>query len=51
MHPDGYTYAWIRDKDTGVDSVGKDVGQVKFGEGWDRANLQFADVDGRVFPS
>lgn len=50
MDEKGYTSAWIRDKDTGVDSLGDDAGQVKFGEGWDRANLQFADADGMVLP-
>lgn len=51
MNTKGYTNAFIRDKNTGVDSLGDDIGQVKFGEGWDRANLQFADADGMVPPS
>ena len=50
MDTKGYTSAYIRDKETGVDDVGKGIGQVKFGEGWDRANLQFADADGMGFP-
>lgn len=51
MNREGYTTAWIRDKNAGVDSLGEDVGQVKFAEGWDRANLQFADADGKAFLS
>lgn len=51
MGPQGRTTAWIRDKDTAWDDLGTDVGQVKFAEGWDRANLRFADVDGKLLLS
>lgn len=42
MEPDGRTTAWLND-DT---STLRDVGQVKFSNDLDRANYQFADVNG-----
>lgn len=44
MERDGRTTAWIRDSNGKWDNAG----QVKFSEGRDRANLHFADVDGKL---
>lgn len=45
MEPDGRVTGWLNPT-TGL----QDIGQVKFSEGWDRANMRFADVEhqGRV---
>lgn len=40
MEPDGRITAWLNTA-TGL----QNVGQVKFSEGWDRANIRFADVE------
>ncbi|KAL5083333.1 hypothetical protein Trisim1_001784 [Trichoderma cf. simile WF8] len=40
LEPDGRITAWLNTA-TGL----QNVGQVKFSEGWDRANIRFADVE------
>ena len=47
MEPDGRTTAWLREDD---DNDWIDAGQVKVGEGWDRAYYRFADADGMSIP-
>jgi len=41
LEPDGRTTAWLN-RATGI----VDAGQIKRTEGWDRANMRFADVEG-----
>lgn len=43
MEPSGRTTAWLQ----GDDGSLEDVGQVKVSDDLDRANMQFADVDGK----
>ncbi|KAK4167804.1 CE3 protein [Cladorrhinum sp. PSN259] len=41
LEPNGRVTGWLN-RLTGLE----DIGQVKFSEGWDRANMRFADVEG-----
>lgn len=45
MKEDGTATAWIQDGEGNLN----DVGQIKAGDGWDRADYRFADADGK-FP-
>ena len=44
IKPDGYISAYMHPSNS--KGPWEDLGQIKFAEGRDRANLQFADVDG-----
>jgi hypothetical protein len=48
MQPNGQTVGFLN---MGIHNW-SNVGQVKKSEGWDRANIQFADANGKLsFPS
>lgn len=43
MEADGKATAWLREED----DQWFNAKQIKYAEGWDRANFQFADADGK----